>query len=202
MAWVRYEWPVAEMIQWYTVDGLSLNQIGKKLGRDFRLVHKVLKKNGVEMRSRGCMSQGAKNPAWRGGRVIDKQGYILVYCPDHPHANNQGKVREHRLIAEKILGRYLLPTEVVHHIDDDPQNNSHDNLLLFQNNAAHLAATLKGKCPKWTEDGKRRIREAVKKARRVRRFASSRSQSEHDDGQSIQTIDHSTDESDTAAAVL
>jgi hypothetical protein len=38
-----------------------------------------------------------------------------------------------------------------------------ENLELYQNNAAHLAVELKGKCPDWTEDGKRRIRAALQK---------------------------------------
>lgn len=35
---------------------------------------------------------------------------------------------EHRVVMEAVLGRKLLPTEVVHHIDHDTLNNSPDNL--------------------------------------------------------------------------
>jgi hypothetical protein len=38
---------------------------------------------------------------------------------------------EHRLIAEKLLGRRLSRGEVVHHIDSNPRNNSVDNLMLM-----------------------------------------------------------------------
>jgi hypothetical protein len=44
---------------------------------------------------------------------------------------------EHRLIMEKHLGRYLFPTEVVHHIDGDVINNKLSNLFLFPNQSAH-----------------------------------------------------------------
>src|SRR5690606_24179884 len=65
----------------------------------------------------------------------------------HPHATKAGYVREHRLIMEEKLGRYLTPTEVVHHIDDDPSNNAPENLVVFANNAVHISETMKGKVP-------------------------------------------------------
>lgn len=107
-----------------------------------------------------------KNHFWRGGRVIDKDGYVLIFKPDHPFASKASKgragyVREHRLVMEGVLGRYLDPSEVVHHIDGNKQNNTPANLDIFEKNSDHLAVTLKGKNPNWTEDGKRRIREAV-----------------------------------------
>ena len=37
---------------------------------------------------------------------------------------------EHRVIAEKVLGRPLRKGEIVHHIDDDGLNNKHSNLLI------------------------------------------------------------------------
>lgn len=38
----------------------------------------------------------------------------------------------HRTIAESVLGRALRENEVVHHIDMDKTNNSHDNLIICQ----------------------------------------------------------------------
>lgn len=38
------------------------------------------------------------------------------------------KAWEHRVIAERLLGRELSPNEIVHHIDGDKSNNSPDNL--------------------------------------------------------------------------
>ena len=67
---------------------------------------------------------------------------------------------------EEHLGRYLNPEEVVHHIDGNPANNNIENLELFANNAEHLAQTLKGKCPKWTEQGIEKIKNRRKKRKR------------------------------------
>lgn len=84
------------------------------------------------------------NPAWRGGRKIRKDGYVLVMAPEgHPYPINSGKnktgyILEHRLIMEQHLGRYLEPTEVVHHIDGNPTNNNVDNLQLFSSQNEHI----------------------------------------------------------------
>ena len=46
----------------------------------------------------------------------------------HPYADKRGRVLVHRLALEAYLGRYLLPIELVHHIDEDPSNNQVENL--------------------------------------------------------------------------
>ncbi len=83
-------------------------------------------------------------PQWKGGRKLRKDGYILVVAPDdHPypadsHTTGLKYILEHRLIMEQHLGRYLLPTEVVHHIDENPSNNALDNLMLFASQREHI----------------------------------------------------------------
>ena len=37
----------------------------------------------------------------RGKKVTTNQGYILVYCPEYPHAYNGKYVLEHRLVMAK-----------------------------------------------------------------------------------------------------
>ena len=64
-------------------------------------------------------------------------GYKLVYLPSHPRAYQNGCVYEHILKAEEKLGRFLLPEEVVHHIDHNKLNNSLDNLLVFATGRDH-----------------------------------------------------------------
>lgn len=81
---------------------------------------------------------GEKNHKWKGGRTKTTYGYILVYKPEHPFCTKQGYVKEHRLVMEKILGRYLTPEEIPHHKNEIKDDNRPENLRLFNNNAEHM----------------------------------------------------------------
>lgn len=52
-------------------------------------------------------------------------------------ARRDGYVMEHRLLVARELGRPLLRTEVVHHINHNAEDNRLENLMLFANNRAH-----------------------------------------------------------------
>jgi hypothetical protein len=152
----KIHWDLDGLRRMYEVEQLTVAQIGAILGVSSKAVNKACKRFGLKMRRRGPKN-GPAHPGWKGGVTIDKDGYVLRYRPNHPAANSNGYVREHRLVMEAMIGRPLLREEVVHHVDDDPANNRPENLVLFRNNAEHLAATLRGKCPQWTEEGRARI---------------------------------------------
>jgi hypothetical protein len=100
----------------------------------------------LEYCSRTCAGKGragANHPQWRGGRRLDKDGYVMIYCPDHPHAR-KGCVLEHRLVVERKLGRILRPDEVVHHINRKITDNRAANLRLYESNGQHKRDELKG----------------------------------------------------------
>ena len=63
---------------------------------------------------------------WKGGETL-QGGYTMIYMPSHPYAHKSGYIKKSHLVAEEMLGRYLLPTEDVHHKnrikdDDNPEN--------------------------------------------------------------------------------
>ena len=102
------------------------------------------------------MPKGKDNPRWKGGKRIAR-GYVSILSKDHPSANKEGYVMEHRLVMEKSLNRFLTKEEVVHHKDGDKRNNSIENLELFSSNADHRKSEHHfqiGKCKKITFDGK------------------------------------------------
>jgi hypothetical protein len=74
--------------------------------------------------------KGPDSPSWKGGRVIDKNGYVWLRLPDHPNANASGLVAEHRLVMAESLGRPLWPWENVHHRNGIRADNRLENLQL------------------------------------------------------------------------
>lgn len=72
------------------------------------------------------------------GRRKRSDGYIGIYSPDHPHSSSDGYVMEHRLVMEKLLGRFLLPTEEIHHINEKKNDNRPENLHLFSSKEEHM----------------------------------------------------------------
>ena len=81
-------------------------------------------------------ASGESHYRWNGG-VTWGRGYKMILIKDHPKANKDGYVYEHRYIMEQSLGRFLTEDEVVHHKDLNPLNNNIENLLLLENESEH-----------------------------------------------------------------
>lgn len=62
--------------------------------------------------------------------------YNYIYAPGHPSAV-KNYVKEHRIVVEDFIGRYLEDYEVVHHINEDKKDNRIENLMVFQSQSAH-----------------------------------------------------------------
>lgn len=146
------------------VEKIPLAQAALRLGVSRSSVEKASKKFSIKTQPRGPR-KGSGHWCWNGGRIQDKDGYILIYLPGHPMARSRGNsnepvyVLEHRFVMSEHLGRILEDNEVVHHVNGDKTDNRIENLQLFEANSLHLKHELTGRVPRWTEDGLRRIRQ-------------------------------------------
>jgi len=123
-----------KLIKWYQ-DGLSLSDIAKKTNLSTTGIFRRFKRYSIP-------TDPIRRKSAEGNKIV-RNGYILVKCKNHPYSNYGGYVREHRLVMEEHLGRYLTKKEVVHHKDDNILNNDICNLRLFKDQGSHLSYHMK-----------------------------------------------------------
>lgn len=117
--------------------GSTIAEIAQRFEVSKTPIRRILRERRVPRRAakpRQGRGAGAENPAWKGGRRVRTDGYVMVWTPE-------GDVLEHRLVMSQVLGRALRPDEVVHHRDGDKQNNHPSNLeVMSQSDHAALHA--------------------------------------------------------------
>lgn len=150
------KYPELHIVEWLTkkLEDMTYRELAKEIGCSPGAVANAVKRHGITVPKRntrkispdarqrkserikstlrarypdGRFGELASN--WKGGRHVTMSGYVDVYSPDHPNARG-GRVFEHRLVMEKVLGRLLETDEIVHHLDGNRQNNQPDNLVL------------------------------------------------------------------------
>jgi len=152
---MTFKYPNLHKVDWIENElrNSTLREIAEKIGCSYSAVVYVTRKYGLKIPTRtrhkitanlsevikqsirkkypnGRFGKLAAN--WRGGRRKIKQGYVYVFKPDHPKSTTLGYVMEHRLVAEKIIGRLLEDDEIVHHIDGVKDNNDPSNLKVIK----------------------------------------------------------------------
>lgn len=141
---------------------LTSRQIATLSNDSQKYVQDVMLKFDLPRRTQGS-AFGELNGSYKTGRRIDRDGYVIVSAPPgHPlsriRANrNTGIMLEHRKVMEEKLGRFLLRSEIVDHIDGLTLHNDPLNLRLFENNGEHLAMTTTGKKHSISVSGKENL---------------------------------------------
>jgi endogenous inhibitor of DNA gyrase (YacG/DUF329 family) len=93
--------------------------------------------------------------------IRDHSGYLRIWEPDHPAAN-QGRVLEHRWVIEQAIGRFLTSDEHVHHLNGVKDDNRLENLQVMDAQEHRLLTAAEMK--------QRRLSEAQELAEYRRRF--------------------------------
>lgn len=116
-----------DRLVWLHDHGTRRDVLAKQFGCSLATVSNVLRAHGRLARSKP-----------KQGRVKLSGGYTGVHVePGSPYAsmrNNSGYVPEHRLVKAIELGRPLLRSETVHHINGRKNDNRPENLQLRQGN--------------------------------------------------------------------
>ena len=112
---------------------LSYAEIARRFSCGATTIKRLANRYGISPGPGGYLrKRGAGAPRWKGGRIVDGAGYVRLYDPGGEGAYSNGYVLEHRRVASQKLGRPLLESEDVHHIDGNKKNNDPSNLVVVQ----------------------------------------------------------------------
>ena len=126
------------LIQKYILEQLSAQEISRQVRCSNHTVREWLDKFDIPVRNKQTAFQtkrsrnkrsGKNNNFWKGG-ICKGHGRIYLRAENHPYANFNGYVQESRLIMEKHLGRFLKPSEQIHHINNIKSDNRIENLQI------------------------------------------------------------------------
>lgn len=106
-----------------------VKDIAREYGVTIQTIYARLKQLGIT-RSNSEAHKGLR--AWnKANGYIDRMGYRVITVGGK-------QIREHRYIVEQVMGRTLLPGEVVHHINHDRSDNRAENLEIHKTHSEHM----------------------------------------------------------------
>jgi hypothetical protein len=125
---------------------MSENLTGEKAPR-YGKPHTAETQAKISATKRANPRTGEKSHAWKGGRYLSN-GYVYVKLSKLSQdeqtlygsmASRSGAtyIPEHRLVVARQLGRPLLASEVVHHINGAKADNRPENLEHHESNRSH-----------------------------------------------------------------
>lgn len=143
----------------YLIERLPMSAIAKILNCSMSTVFNLIKKAGIPTRTaaeyprtpaqiesaRATIRKMSGNPGaeaahqkrlaagheFGGAEYKTRNGYIQVYCPEHPKAGKSKTRPKHVLVMERHLGRYLEDNEIVHHLNGIRDDNRVENLVVM-----------------------------------------------------------------------
>jgi hypothetical protein len=122
---------IALAVRWYIHEGASQLEIARRLGCNVRYVAALFLRLDMRSSHRGS---GRRQRGYLGEPTITSGGYISVRIADDDRfavmRQAGGTLLEHRLVMARHLGRPLLPSESVHHVNGNKQDNRIENLQL------------------------------------------------------------------------
>lgn len=147
------------LVDLYVNKEMTIKEISKELGVSVGKIYNTIKEYEIETRPRITQrtkerisnSTKGRPSYWRGKKrndevrekisisksngigkkTISNNGYIRIYFPDHPKSDHWGRISEHDLIMECLIGRWLKDDEVVHHKNGIRTDNRKENLVLM-----------------------------------------------------------------------